>query len=411
MISILTVNAGSSSIKYKLYEYRDQGLAAILSGLIEGIGESKGAWRHVFNQEDSSAIQFANHLQAFEALTQRLQTEIPDLHIDIIGHRVVHGGELFWQPTLITEEVLTAIEALSALAPLHNPINCLGIRAAQASYPKAAQVAIFDTGFHHSLPDYVYTYPIDLETCQTLGIRRYGFHGINHHYVSLRAAEFLNLDKQQINLISLHLGNGASSCLVLNGQSFDTSMGMTPLAGLMMGTRCGDIDPAIPIFLQQQGYSLSQVDELLNKKSGLKGIAKDNDMRRVTARAAEGDQDAELAIKIYCYRLQTTICHYLGQCPRLDALVFTGGIGENASLIRAKAIENLGHLGFKLDSALNQKSSQDSCRLISQSGIPILVIRGDEELMIAEQSLAAMMSSDFRLQQHTDSVLPRPPIG
>ena len=375
---ILTLNAGSSSIKYKLFD--DQ--KALLSGLIEGIGEKKGRWRH---QHDSQERCFADHQQAFEALANQLKQELHGRRIEAVGHRVVHGGDRLWQPTLITEEVLADIRQLSRLAPLHNPVNALGIEYAQRYFPDARHVAIFDSGFHHSMPAHVRQYPIDLETARHYQIQHYGFHGINHEYVAITAARYLNRPLSACNMISLHLGNGASACLIRHGKSCDTSMGMTPLAGLMMGTRCGDIDPAIPLYLLEQGMNASEIDQLLNKNSGLKGVGGDNDMRAILSKAEAGDERAALAVDMYVYAIQKIIGAYLSQLESLDALIFTGGVGENSALIRKRTMQSLQQFDFHLDDALNTQGSQEGCYPISKRGKLILVIRSDEELLMAQK--------------------------
>lgn len=388
-MNILTINAGSSSIKYKVYQKVNAELIPLMAGLIEGIGESKGAWHHQYQDNKVTGPgQFDNHEAAFRALGETLKEELKDSPIQGIGHRVVHGGIDYYQPTIITAKVLEQIIALSVLAPIHNPINALGIEFAIEHFPKALQVAIFDTGFHHTMPAQASTYAIEATVAKQLQIKRYGFHGINHEYVAIQAAKHLNKPLSECNLISLHLGNGASSCLIKEGLSFDTSMGMTPLAGLVMGTRCGDIDPAIVLYLQQQGMSPEEVDILLNKQSGLKGIAKENDMRKLIQRASRADEKAILAIDIYVYAIQKSIAAFYGQLPRFDALIFTGGVGENASLIRENTITPLQHLGLEIDLEKNRLQSGEKCRNIAKLQRPILVIRGDEEAMIAEKVAA-----------------------
>lgn len=371
---ILTINAGSSSIKYKLFHCTSKDVAnEILGGLLEGIGEHK-------------MDGFNNHQQAFEHLAKQLN----DLEIDVVVHRVVHGGNRYFHPTLINADVLNDIKKLSSLAPIHNPLNVQGIEFAQQNFSNAAQIAIFDTGFHHDLPEVSRLYPINQKIANDFEIRRYGFHGINHEYVAKTAAQYLNKPFNACQFITLHLGNGASACLVKEGKSIDTSMGFTPLAGLMMGTRCGDIDPAIPIYLAQHGFSLDEIDRILNKQSGLFGIALDNDMRRLLLRQSQEDTDAALAIKLYVYRIQSMIGNYYAHTPKLDALIFTGGIGENAASIRELVISPLKHLGLELSSQENNKQNQSNCRKISISSIPVLVILGNEELFMALQSYELM---------------------
>ncbi len=391
-MNVLTINAGSSSLKYKFFSINNNCSTVILAGLIEGIGEQEGNWHHTLDKKTSTPHQFASHHEAFLAFVQKLSSDIGDLTIDAVGHRVVHGGSRYFNPTVITQEVLQAIVDLSQLAPIHNPINALGIQFAMQYFTNAVQVAIFDSGFHHTLPTHVYTYAIDTAVANHYQIRRYGFHGINHEYVSQQAANFLKKPLGDCNFISLHLGNGASACLVKDGKSVDISMGMTPLAGLIMGTRCGDVDPAIPLYLQQQGMPLNEVDTLLNKKSGLLGIAKDNDMRRLLTRMDAGDETATLAIAMYVHSILKTIGGYIAQTPALDALIFTGGVGENAHPIRAKILAPLEHLGLAICVKKNQINSIENCRDISPKGTPILVIRGDEEEFIAHEVVKIIKS-------------------
>lgn len=391
-MNLLTINAGSSSIKYKVFQTNNQSLVPLFSGLIEGIGEQTGAWRH---GAEASTHSYPDHGEAFRALAQKLKHELQAHSIQGVGHRVVHGGEAYFQPTLITKQVLQKIRDLAPLAPIHNPINALGIEFAQQQFPTAHHVAVFDSGFHHTIPPHIHHYAIHTETAERYQIKRYGFHGINHEYVAKQAAIHLNKPLEQCNLISLHLGNGASACLIKQGQSYDTTMGMTPLAGLVMGTRCGDIDPAIPLYLQQQGMSIEQVDILLNKQSGLKGIAADNDMRQLTARAQSGDAKAILALDMYVYSIQKIIGAYKTQVAVLDALIFTGGIGENASIIREKTIRPLSHLDLQLDLEMNSSNHAASNPNLSKEGTPIFVIRGDEEYLIAHHLLSTIHSLNF----------------
>ena len=389
-MNILTLNAGSSSIKYKVYSHDNKETTLLLSGLIEGIGESGGAWSHQFRTKEKYEHQFASHQTAFDAMDIQLKQDLIGYPIHGVGHRVVHGGKKYFKPTIVTSKVLKDIEELSRLAPLHNPINVQGIIYAQQHFKDAIQVAVFDTGFHHSMPSYVSQYAIDAETARQFDIQRYGFHGINHEYVAIQAAKYLNNPLKTCHFITLHLGNGASACLIKNGLSFDTSMGMTPLAGLIMGTRCGDIDPAIPKYLMEQGLSVNDVDTLLNKNSGLKGISNDNDMRKILARMDASDKAARLAVEMYVYAIQKTIGAYFAQSQTLDALVFTGGVGENSAVIRASVIDPLKHLGFILNDTLNQQHSTQACHQITDSGIPVLVIKGDEESLIVQKVIEKM---------------------
>ncbi|MFC3907521.1 acetate/propionate family kinase [Legionella dresdenensis] len=380
-MNILTINAGSSSIKYKVYT---QG-KLLLSGLIEGITEVVGQWHHQYQDKKRITRQFADHQQAFSVLAEQLYQDLADYPIQGVGHRVVHGGEQFYQPTVITDHVLEQLKKLSSLAPLHNPVNILGIEYARQHFPAATHVAVFDSGFHHTMPEHVRRYAINTAIADQYQIRRYGFHGINHQYVAIQAAKFLNKPLEKCNFITLHLGNGASACLIKQGQSQDTSMGMTPLAGLVMGTRCGDIDPAIPLYLLAQGLPGQEIDQLLNKKSGLKGVGNDNDMRNILKLISEGNNDARLALKMYVYAIQKVIGAYFAQTDSLDALIFTGGVGENAAAVRQEVIAPLRHLNFQLNEKINQSPADESCQSIASGAIPILIIKGDEEIFIAQQ--------------------------
>ncbi len=389
-MNLLILNAGSSSIKYKVIQTVNNKQELLFSGLIEGIGEDSGFWHHTDQSKKSNPQSFKNHQQAFRALGLKLKEILKNHPLQGVGHRVVHGGNYYYEPTVINAEVLENIHKLAQLAPIHNPINALGIEFALEQFPHTVQVAVFDSGFHHTLPSHASQYAIDTAVATRYQIKRYGFHGINHEFVARTAAHYLNKPLEKCNFISLHLGNGASACLIKEGKSVDTSMGMTPLAGLVMGTRCGDIDPAIVFYLQQQGMSVQEVDTLLNKKSGLKGLAGDNDMRQLLTRAAINDQQAQLAIDIYVYAIQKIIGAYYSQLPQLDALIFTGGVGENAALIREKVIQPLAHLGFTMNSNLNSKRFAQSCINVSMNSLALFIIQGDEEALIAQQLLAIL---------------------
>jgi acetate kinase len=306
-----------------------------------------------------------------------------------IGHRVVHGGEAFHRPTLINEEVIATIRRLSPLAPLHNPANLIGIEAALEQAPRVPQVAVFDTAFHQSIPVHAFRYALPKELYDRYYIRRYGFHGTSHYYVAKQAAKYLKHPLDSLNLITLHLGNGASAAAIENGSSVDTSMGMTPLEGLIMGTRSGDIDPAIVFYLgRETGKSRDEVESLLNKASGLRGICGVNDMREIMQRSKTGDDLARLAIDMYCYRIKKYIGAYCAVLGRVDALVFTGGVGENAAGIRAGACRGLAQLGIEVDQTRNLRVSNKICEIqSSNSSIKILVIGTNEELEIALQTV------------------------
>ena len=380
---ILVLNAGSSSLKFSLFECRpDAELIPTAEGRVERVGEPDAP---VENHQ--AALR-----QAVDALT--LQGHWQAGELKAIGHRVVHGGESFAAAVQVTDAVVESIRAAIPLAPLHNPANLQGIEACQALWPEVAQVAVFDTAFHQTLPASAFRYAIPEAAYRDHGVRRYGFHGTSFASVTRRVAAYLACPRQRLNLLVLHLGNGASACAIRGGQSIDTSMGMTPLAGLMMGSRCGDLDPGVLLFwLQEQGEPADQVSDWLNRGSGLKGIAGTNDMRDILARAAEST-DARLAIEMYIHRLRHYIGAYRAQLPELHALVFTGGIGEYAAPIRAAACAGLGHLGLELDEQRNLMPGS-GVREIQRmtAGVKILIVPADEEVEIARQTLEVLAPS------------------
>jgi acetate kinase len=302
-----------------------------------------------------------------------------------VGHRVVHGGETFKAPTVIDDAVLIAIKENSLLAPLHNPANVTGIEVARTVFKKAIQVAVFDTAFHHTIPPKAHLYALPYELYKTMKIRRYGFHGTSHQFVAETAAKILNRRLEELNLITIHLGNGGSITAVKNGKSIDTSMGMTPLEGLIMGTRSGDIDPAIPFYINNNSsLSMKEIDGILNKHSGLKGICGRNDMREIMSARDNGDEQAKLAIEMYCYRIKKYIGAYLAVLGKVDALIFTAGIGEHSPEIRRIVCEGLENLGIKLDGIKNFEN-RDGIRELhtNESNIKILLVPTNEELKIA----------------------------
>lgn len=395
-MKVMVINSGSSSIKYQIFDMRDRSVLA--SGLLERIGEPESRLSHQSRSSTQGspatvedAIAVADHEEGFTVINRVLRDTgaLRDMtELAGIGHRVVHGGERFTQPTLIDTAVIDTIRSLIPLAPLHNPANLTGIEVAREAAPGVPQVAVFDTAFHQTLPPRAFHYALPRALYADHAVRRYGFHGTSHHYVTKQAARFLNRPPETVNLISLHLGNGASATAVRNGRSVDTSMGLTPLEGLVMGTRCGDLDPAVIFYLAREtGWSLESIDALLNKESGLKGLCGVNDMREITRLADNGDALARLAIDIYVYRLRKYIGGYAAVLGRLDALVFTGGIGENAAGIRAGACRELSALGIVLDAARNQKRLEGP-RAVHRpdSRVEILVIPTNEELEIADQT-------------------------
>ncbi len=387
-MKILVLNAGSSSIKFQLFQVKSW--SVICFGLIEQIGETKGHIKlKYFDKSIEKVIGIKNHSEGIKIL-QELLTELNILkdfdELLGVGHRVVHGGEYFSKPTLINNEVIQKIEKISPLAPLHNPVNLIGIKVILQKYPTLKQVAVFDTAFHQSLPKIAYIYALPLEFYEKQQVRRYGFHGTSHHYVAKEAARILGKKEENTNLITLHLGNGDSATAVKNGKSIDTSMGLTPLEGLVMGTRSGDMDPAIIFYLSRSlSLSIDDLDRILNKKSGLKGICGLNDMREIEQKAKEGVESANLAIEIFCYRIKKYIGAYTASIGRVDAIVFTGGIGENSSFIREKVCKGLSEsIGVQIDLKKNEKNH--TFINMDKSKIKVMVIPTDEELEIAKQT-------------------------
>ena len=386
---ILVLNSGSSSIKCQYFI--DQ--KSIASAVVERIGEEKSHSEVRYNEQIFSHTDpVSDHQQALEIIFSMLKesNSISSIdELDAIGHRVVHGGSDFSEPTLINKEVIKSIHTLIPLAPLHNPANLKGIEAIDKTYPHLAQVAVFDTAFHQTMPEYASLYPIPYELYQKYDIRRYGFHGTSHAYVAKIAAEMIGGDLKSLNLITLHLGNGASACAIRSGKSIDTSMGLTPLEGLMMGTRCGDIDPAIiPFLSHNHDMDIDAIDRLLNKESGLKGICGTNDMREVIEQAETNEKMSALALEMYAYRIKKYIGAYTAALGRVDAIIFTGGIGEHAAKVRELVCQGLDEsIGLKIDLVKNGEFSKIKRGIHNaKSRIKILVIPTDEELEIALQT-------------------------
>ncbi|MFG1950247.1 acetate/propionate family kinase [Micromonospora sp. NPDC048830] len=368
MSRVLVLNCGSSSVKYRLYD----GEQTLDHGTIERVGEPGG--------------DAGDHGTAVRRILARLDLA----GLAAVGHRVVHGGRRFSAPALVDDAVLAAIEDLVPLAPLHNPANLAGIRVARAALPDVPQVAVFDTAFHHTLPEAAATYAIDLATARRYGIRRYGFHGTSHAYVSRRTAELLGRPYAELNVITLHLGNGASACAVAGGRSVATSMGMSPLEGLVMGTRSGDLDPAVVFHLRREGeLTVDQIDDLLNHRSGLLGLTGVNDMREVLARRDAGDPAATLAFDVYCRRITGYVGAYYALLGRVDAVTFTAGVGERAAPVRAAALAGLDRLGIRIDPGRNEGTGD---RVVSPDGaeVAVCVITTDEELEIARETRAVV---------------------
>lgn len=394
-MKILVLNCGSSSIKYRLFEL--PGDTVLTTGQIERIGEENGLLRYRCPGQDPDAgveeqRHIADHREGLSRIIAALQ-ESGSLRnpeeLTAIGHRVVHGGERFRQPVQIDSEVVGKIREMIPLAPLHNPANLTGIEVAMQVAPHASQVAVFDTAFHQTLPPHAWHYALPRSLYTEHQVRRYGFHGTSHCYVAKQAAAFLDKPFEETNLITLHLGNGASVAAIRNGESVDTSMGMTPLEGLVMGTRCGDIDPAIHAYLHRTtGMSVEEIDQMLNRDSGLRGLCGRNDMRAVHELADSGDESALLALDVYCYRLKKYIGAYCAALGHVDAIVFTGGIGENDVRIRTRVCTGLDAMGIVIDKTGPRRSeSKILCLHRENSAVRILVIPTDEELEIATQTM------------------------
>lgn len=385
---VLVVNAGSSSIKYQLLDPSAERVVA--SGLVEKIGEPAGRIAHDYQGKRSEFTgPIADHEQGL-ALAYRMFEDtglaLAEAGIAAVGHRIVHGGESLYAPTLITPAVVAEIERLAALAPLHNPANVIGIRVAQQRFPDLPHVGVFDTGFFHTLAPAATTYAIDQDVARRYGVRRYGFHGTSHRYVSEQVAKALGRPLADVNTIVLHLGNGASASAVRGGVAVDTSMGLTPLEGLVMGTRPGDVDPGALLHLgRAAGMDVPALDELLNHRSGLKGLSGGNDFRELTQRVAAGDERARLAYDVYAHRLRKYVGAYLAVLGRVDAIAFTAGVGENAPSIRADALSGLEPLGIEVDLVANEARAHGA-RVISTpaSRTAVLVVPTNEELAIAK---------------------------
>ena len=392
---VLVLNSGSSSIKYCVYDMGNESL--LVSGKIDRIGGSGSS--SVFRiytasgniKENKKNVPVADHTSGLKLILTLLEKNNQAERMDAlfaIGHRVVHGGDIFQESVLISDEVIDKIRNTIPLAPLHNPVNLAGIETMRHLCPQVPQVAVFDSAFFRSLPAHSYRYALP-ENMFQYHIRRYGFHGISHHYVARQAADILHQTLETLRLITLHLGNGASAAAIREGVCIDTSMGMTPLEGLIMGTRCGDIDPSIHFYLARSlGMNFDEIELLLNNESGLKGLCGVSDMREVHRLANDGNEQARLAIDMYCYRIVKYVGAYYAILGGLDALVFTAGIGEHDPMIRQSICKRLSVLSINL----NDKRNQDSASIISDGDSPVkvLVIRTNEELEIARQTVSIM---------------------
>lgn len=390
--TILVLNTGSSSLKFSLIQADDQ--KVIFSGLADKLGHYDATITFKTGEGKTELpLSPGNHKQAVSEIFAFVEKKGLTNTLAGIGHRVVHGGEKFKTSTIIDAEVLAAVEACVPFAPLHNPANLVGIRGAMEVAPNLPQVAVFDTAFHQTIPQHAYLYAVPMKWYHEYGVRRYGFHGTSHQYVVQKAAEQLGIPLEDSAFISAHLGNGASATAVLNGKSVDTTMGFTPLEGLVMGTRSGDIDPGLPPYIAQSlGITPDDVVNMLNKKSGLFGLSElSNDMRELTTAAAQGHKGAAIAIEVFVFRLAKAIGALAVSLPRIDALIFTGGIGENAALIREKVLQRLKVFGFITDAGANAMAVGGKGGVITIMDSPVaIVINTNEEAMIVKQTLEVL---------------------
>jgi acetate kinase len=401
---ILVINCGSSSLKFSYFDTSDE--ANNFNGVVERIGlENSVLFSSRNEQKFSKVLGKVGHEGAYKAvidlLTDKKNGVIEDIkEFSAVGHRVVHGGDKYNHPVIVDEEVCQDIDKYSQLAPLHNPPNLMAIQKSRKIMPEVPQIAVFDTGFHQKMPPHAFLYGIPYDFYEKENIRRYGFHGISHHYVALQAATYLKRRFREMKIITCHLGNGASICAIDHGRSVDTSMGLTPLEGLIMGTRCGDLDPSTVIHLsREKGLSIEEIDDILNRQSGLKGISGiSSDLREIEEEASKGNQKALLAINTFCYRIRKYIGSYVAAVGGLDALVFTGGIGEGSAWVRGLACQGLSHMGIQVDTIQNKTAAPERGQVADisdeYSRVKILVIPTDEERMIARESIRTLGYQD-----------------
>ena len=393
-MNVLVVNCGSSSLKYQLIDSDSE--AVLAKGLCERIGiDGRLVYQKTGLDKEITEAAMPTHKQAIQMVLDALVNEktgaIKSLsEIDAVGHRVVHGGEKFASSIVLTPEVLKTIEECNDLAPLHNPANLIGINACKELMPNVPMVGVFDTAFHQTMPKKAFLYGLPYEYYEKYKVRRYGFHGTSHSFVSKRTAEFLKMDLNNSKIIVAHLGNGASISAVLNGKCVDTSMGLTPLEGLVMGTRSGDIDPAIMEFIaKKENLDIEGVMNVLNKKSGVQGLSKlSSDFRDLEAAANEGNELAICAIDVFCYRVAKYIGAYVAAMNGVDAITFTAGIGENTTIVRAKVLEYLGYLGITVDAKANEVHGEEKVISTADSKVTVCVIPTNEELAIARETVA-----------------------
>ena len=393
-MNVLVINCGSSSLKFQLINSDTE--AVLAKGLCERIGiDGRLTYQPAGGEKETTDKPMPTHTEAIQfvinALTDAKTGVVASLEeIGAVGHRVVHGGEKFASSTVINEEVLAAIEECNDLAPLHNPANLIGIRACQELMPNVPMVAVFDTAFHQTMPEKAYMYGLPYEYYDKYKVRRYGFHGTSHSFVSKRTAEFLGKEYDNTKTVVCHLGNGASICAVLNGKSVDTSMGLTPLEGLVMGTRSGDVDPgALEFLAKKEGLDITGLLNMLNKKSGVHGLSGiSSDFRDLAAGAAAGNKQAQIAIEVFAYRVAKYVGSYVAAMNGVDAITFTAGIGENDGSIREKVCSYLGYLGITIDKEANSKRGEEIVISTADSKVKVLVIPTNEELAIARETVA-----------------------
>ena len=394
-MNVLVINCGSSSLKFQLINSETEGVLA--KGLCERIGiDGRLTYQPAGGEKKTEELAMPTHTEAIQfvinALTDAERGVVKDLsEIGAVGHRVVHGGEKFANSVVITDEVKKAIEECNDLAPLHNPANLIGINACQELMPGTPMVAVFDTAFHQTMPEKAYMYGLPYEYYEKYAVRRYGFHGTSHSFVSKRAAEILGKSYDDMKTVVCHLGNGASISAVLNGKCVDTSMGLTPLEGLVMGTRSGDIDPAILEYIsKKEGLDIAGLMNMLNKKSGVFGLSNNlsSDFRDLETAADEGNKQAQVALDVFCYRVAKYVGSYVAAMNGVDTIVFTAGIGENAGLVRTKVCEYLGYLGITLDQEANGKRGEEIAISTPDSKVTVMVIPTNEELAIARETVA-----------------------
>lgn len=391
-MKILVINCGSSSLKYQLFDMDNE--EVLVKGLVERIGidgsrlkQEKGDDEYIIEEDMKDHTEAVKHV--FDAITDKENGVISDLsEIDAVGHRFVHGGEKITKSVVIDDEVKEAVKEYSKFAPLHNPANMMGLEACEKLLPNVKNVAVFDTAFHQSMPEENFLYGIDYKYYEEQAIRKYGFHGTSHDFITQKTAKVLEKDQNELNMISCHLGNGSSICAIKEGKSFDTTMGLTPLEGLVMGTRSGDLDPTVVTFLMNEyGYDTKKMDNVLNKESGVLGVSGvSSDFRDLENAANDGNKRADIALKMFANRAKRYVAGYMAEIGKTDAIVFTGGIGENSATMRADIMKGFEQFGIKIDPEKN--NVRGGCHLIStdDSKVKVFVIATNEELMIARDT-------------------------